>query len=66
MAEDTEVRIRLPMKYAAALDTLANHDQSNRTALCAVAIKEYLDHRVYHARVLVRMFDGNPIEPDSE
>lgn len=63
--DTAEVRIRIPLQYASALDALASIDDSNRTALVETAVKEYLDRRLYNARVLVRMFDGNPSTLDS-
>lgn len=62
--DEVEVRIKLPLRYASALDTLAIQDHSNRTALVHAAIKEYLDSRLYDAKMLVRMWDGNPTSVD--
>lgn len=60
-----EVRIWLPRALAAVLDTVAIQDDTNRTALVTVATKEFLERRLYEARMLVRMHDGaNPTSPE--
>jgi hypothetical protein len=61
-----EVRIFLPRGLAAVLDTLSVQDPStNRTALVTAATKEYLEKRLYDARMLVRMHDSaNPTSPE--
>lgn len=57
----------LPIDLVGALDGLAIYEGTNRTAVCTVAVKQYLEHRLTGMATVLRMAGrSNPAGSDSE
>ena len=54
----------LPLNLVAALDTLARIKDTNRTALCCDAVRQYLENSLADASLLLRVAGRNPTSGD--